>query len=353
MTPRRTALRVAVAALLPLAGAAACSGSDNGTGGKTVTLITHDSFAISDGVLKAFTRKSGIAVKILKSGDAGAAVNQAILTKKNPQGDVFFGVDNTFLSRALDEHLFTPYEAAGVTSVPTEFQLDPQHRATPIDYGDVCVNYDKKYFTGKKLAPPQSFDDLAKPEYRNLLVAENPATSSPGLAFVLGSVAQYGSAGWQPYWQRLKANGVEVVDSWDQAYNNRFSGGSASKGDKPLVVSYASSPAAEVAYAEKPTTQAPTGVATATCFRQVEFAGLLSGAKHPAEGRAFIDFLLGPDFQQDIPLQMFVYPVRPGVTPPAVFRTFAVKVDDSKTLPPSDIAANRDQWIKAWTSTMR
>ena len=83
---------------------------------------------------------------MLRSGDAGAAVNQAILTKDNPQGDVFFGVDNTFLSRALDDGLFTPYEAKGLDQVPDELQLDPEHRVTPVDYGDVCVNYDKEAF---------------------------------------------------------------------------------------------------------------------------------------------------------------------------------------------------------------
>lgn len=351
MTSRLQRLALPLAVGIALTGVAACGDDESGSA-KTVTLVTHDSFNISDGVLKRFTDTSGIKVKLLKSGDAGAAVNQAILTKGNPQGDVFFGVDNTFLSRALDQKLFTAYQAAGMADVPKEFQLDPEHRVTPIDYGDVCVNYDKKYFATKKLAPPQSFDDLAKPAYKNLLVVENAATSSPGLAFLLGSIAQYGNDGWQAYWQKLKSNGVEVVDGWEQAYNTRFSGGSASKGDKPLVVSYASSPAAEVAFAKKPVAEAPTGVATATCFRQVEFAGLLAGAKNADAGRKLIDFLLGAEFQQDVPMQMFVFPVRPGVKPPAVFETFAVKIADSKTLPPADIAAKRDEWIKTWTSTV-
>jgi thiamine transport system substrate-binding protein len=223
---------------------------------------------------------------------------------------------------------------------------------TPVDYGDVCVNYDKKFFAGKKLAPPTSFADLVKPEYKDMLVVENAATSSPGLAFLLGSVAEYGKDGAPAYWQKLKANGAEVVDGWEQAYNSRFSGSSSGKGDRPLVVSYATSPVAEVAYAKTKLTEAPTGVATGTCFRQVEFAGLLAHAKNAGNGRKLIDFLISAPFQEDLPLQMFVSPVRPGTKVPAVFSSFAVDVKDPKTLPADEIAANREQWITSWTAAL-
>jgi thiamine transport system substrate-binding protein len=343
-------LAVGLAAALPAAALAACGQEPSGDT-KTVTLVTHESFNVSDGVLARFTKQSGITVKVLRGGDAGSALNQAILTKDKPQGDVFYGVDNTFLSRALKEDLFAEHDAAGLPKVPVQFQLDAKHRVTPIDYGDVCVNYDKKYFAAKKLAPPQSYEDLAKPAYKNLLVTENAATSSPGLAFLLGSVAAFGPDEWPKYWQRLKGNGVEVVDGWEQAYNARFSGG-AGKGDKPLVVSYATSPVAEVAFSKTPLTAAPTGVVTGTCFRQVEFAGLLKNAKNADGGRRLIDFMLSPEFQQDVPMQMFVFPVRPDAKLPAVFEKFAVKVDDPKTLLADEISANREQWIKTWTTTV-
>jgi len=352
---RSSTHRVLAATLVAALALTACSqSSDEGNDGdgKTVTLVTHESFAVSKGVLEGFTKDTGITVKVLRSGDAGAAVNQAILTKGKPQGDVFFGVDNTFLSRALKEKVFAPYQAAGLDLVPTEFQLDPGHHVTPVDYGDVCVNYDKKYFADKKLAPPQTYADLAKPAYKDLLVVENAATSSPGLSFLLGSVAQFGKDGWEQYWRDLKTNGVEVVDGWEQAYNGSFSGGAESKGKKPLVVSYASSPPAEVAFATKPLTEAPTGVALGTCFRQVEFAGLLDGAKNADAGKKLLDFLISPAFQQDVPMQMFVFPVREDAVLPAVFTKFAAKPTDPKQLPADEIAANREAWIKTWTSTV-
>ncbi|MFJ2768310.1 thiamine ABC transporter substrate binding subunit [Streptomyces sp. NPDC087300] len=347
----------AVAVGIGLVALSACGGSDSGSGtsdSKSVTLVSHDSFNVSKDVLRDFEKRSGYKVNVLKDGDAGAAVNKAILSKDNPQGDVFFGVDNTLLSRALDNGLFQTYQVEGAEKIKPEFRVDAdKHRVTPVDSGDICVNYDKKYFAEKKLAPPKSFDDLAKPAYKDLLVTENVATSSPGLGFLLGTAAKYGDGGWQDYWKKLKANGVKVVEGWEQAYNEEFSGsagGKKAKGDRPLVVSYASSPPVEVLYAKPQPKEAPTGVATGTCFRQVEYAGLLSNAKNTKGGKALLDFLAGKEFQEDMPLNMFVNPVREGTKLPALFTEHGVTVDKPETLDPKKIADNREPWIKSWTS---
>ncbi|MFF4033068.1 thiamine ABC transporter substrate binding subunit [Streptomyces sviceus] len=342
---------------LSACGSSSSSDSSSGsgsTGSKTVTLVSHDSWAVSKSVLADFEKKSGYQVKVLEDGDAGQAVNKAILTKDNPQGDVFFGVDNTLLSRALDNGLFQSYEAKGADRIKAEYRVDQdKHRVTPIDSGDICVNYDKAWFAEHKLQPPTSYDDLVKPAYKNLLVTENASTSSPGLGFLLGSAAKYGDDGWQGYWKKLKANGVKVVDGWEQAYNEEFSGsagGKKAKADRPLVVSYASSPPAEVIYADPKPTTAPTGVAQGTCFRQIEYAGLLSDAKNTKGGKAFLDFLLTEEFQQDMPLNMFVYPVVEGAQVPAEFTEYGPQAKDPETMDPAKIADNRDDWVKSWTS---
>ncbi|GAA1898708.1 thiamine ABC transporter substrate-binding protein [Streptomyces sodiiphilus] len=347
-------LNTALAVTLGTAMLAAC-GSDSGddqqdsAGSSTVTLVTHNSFEISDEVLEQFTEETGFRLEVLRAGDAGVVVNQAVLSRGNPQGDVLFGVDNTLLSRALDEEIFTPYRAEGLDEVPAEFQLDAEeNRVTPVDTGDICVNYDRAWFAERDVAPPQTFEDLADPDYRDLLVVQNAATSSPGLGFLLGTAAEYGEDGWQDYWQRLADNGVEVVDGWEQAYYEHFS---ASGGDRPLVVSYASSPPAEVLYGSDPEPEeAPTGVSTGTCFRQIEFAGLLDGAKNPEGGQALLDFLLSPAFQEDVPLQMFVHPVREGVELPEVFTAYGEQIDEPAELDPQTITENREQWVKEWTS---
>lgn len=345
--------RIIAIALLAALGLSACGASTSGSKseGDTVTLVTHDSFAVSKSVLRAFTDQTGITVKVLKNGDAGAALNQAILTKDNPLGDAFFGVDNTFLSRALQAGIFVPYTARGLDRVPADLQLDDEKRVTPVDRGDVCVNYDKEWFAREKLRVPQTLDDLAAPEYRGRLVVENPATSSPGLAFLLATVARYGTDGWLRYWQRLRDNGVKVVDGWETAYDTDFSAASG-HGAFPLVVSYASSPPAEVYYAKPTPTSAPTGSLDATCFHQVEFAGVLSGAAHPVAAKRLIDFMLSQKFQADIPLQMFVFPAVEGTPLPSVFTKYARLPDDPFSLPAAEIGANREQWIKQWTNTV-
>ncbi|WP_425579608.1 thiamine ABC transporter substrate-binding protein [Streptomyces coacervatus] len=340
--------------LITLSACGSSSGSEGSGNSKTVTLVSHDSWAVSKSVLADFEKQSGYKVRVLKSGDAGQAVNKAILTKDNPQGDVFFGVDNTLLSRALDNGLFQSYEAKGAGQIQSQYLVDQdKHRVTPIDSGDICVNYDKAYFSKHRLTPPQSFDDLIKPEYKNLLVTENASTSSPGLGFLLGTAAKYGDDSWQGYWKKLKANGVKVVDGWEQAYNQEFSGsagGKKAKADRPLVVSYASSPPAEVIYGDPKPKTAPTGTSYGTCFRQIEYAGLLSNAANTKGGKAFLDFLVTKEFQEDMPLNMFVYPVIKGAGVPEEFTKYGQPAKDPETMAPTKIAADRDQWVKSWTS---
>ncbi|HEY3096122.1 MAG TPA: thiamine ABC transporter substrate-binding protein [Acidimicrobiia bacterium] len=340
-------LVVVAAVAVPVAAAPTPSKSDT----TTITLMTHDSFAASKSVLRQFTKDTGVKVKVLPSGDAGAAVNQAILTKSNPLGDVFYGVDNTLLSRALDEGIFVRYKSPELSNVPKGLQLDGKHRVTPVDTADVCVNYDKKYFADHGLAVPQSIDDLAKPEYKGLFVVENPATSSPGLAFQLATVAKLGTNGWRDYWARLRSNDVKVVDGWEQAYNTEFSG-SAGKGNYPLVVSYASSPPAEVVNADPKPSEPPTGVLLDTCFRQIEFVGVLKGTSHSKAAKQFVDFMLSQRFQEDMPLQMFVFPVREGTKLPPEFTKFAELAPKPLALPTREIARNRDTWISEWTDTV-
>jgi thiamine transport system substrate-binding protein len=321
--------------------------------GGEVVLLTHDSFAATDSVIQSFETQTGASLKVLKGGDAGLMVNEAILTRNAPLGDALYGVDNTFLSRALDAGIFVPYESPAAASIPAELKLDPEGRVTPIDYGDVCVNYDKSAFEGNTPAP-QTLADLAKPVYRSELVVENPATSSTGLAFVLSTIIRFGETGsytWLDYWRDLRANDVLVSSGWDDAYYNQFSGGSGA-GDRPLVVSYATSPAAEVYFASPPPTESPTGNVDDGCFRQIEFAGVLAGAKRPDLAQALVDFMASPEFQADIALNMFVFPARPDVQPPDLFVEFPAKASEPLSMDPAQIAANRDRWISQWTDAV-
>jgi thiamine transport system substrate-binding protein len=343
-----TRRRVAVVGLVILFAALStgCGGSDETPTG--VVLVTHDSFAISDDVKRAFEAESGLTLRILNSGDASEMLTKALLTAGNPQGDVLFGVDNNLLSRALEGELFEAYEPPGLDAVDEQYVLDPEHRATPIDHGEVCLNYDKAWFSERAVAPPSALEDLVRPEYDGLLVVESPATSTPGLAFLLATVARFGD-GWSDYWRALRENGVLVVDGWEEAYTVRFSGAAGSRGARPIVVSYASSPPAEVYYRSPRPEEAPTAVVESSCFRQIELAGILRGARNEDGARKVIDFMLSTRFQEDIPLSMFVFPVNREAALPPVFERFAVVPKSPLELPSDEIEANREEWIDEWT----
>ena len=319
---------------------------------QTLTIMTHDSFAVSEDVVKSFEAANNAKIIFLQSGDAGAMLNKAILTKDAPLADLLFGVDNTFLSRALEADIYESYASPELKNIPDAFKLDPSNQALPVDYGDVCINYDKKYFAENNITLPQSLEDLSKPEYANLLVVENPATSSTGLAFMLATVAHFGD-GYLEYWNALKSNGVVVADGWETAYYTNFSA-SSGKGPQPMAVSYGTSPAAEVIFAETPLDDSPTAsiLGPDTCFRQIEFVGILKGTQHLALAEKFVDFMLGKQFQEDMPLQMFVYPVNPNAILPDAFTKYSQAPAQTATLAPDVIASHRDAWIQAWTEVV-
>jgi thiamine transport system substrate-binding protein len=322
---------------------------------RTVTVMTHDSFDVSEEVVAAFQEMCDCEVRFLQAGDTGLMLNQALLSKDNPLADVIYGVDNTFLSRALAGDILEPYRSPALADVPDSLKLDPTFHMLPVDYGDVCLNYDKGWFEEQNLAPPADLPALTQPEYKGLTVVENPATSSPGLAFLLATVGRFGETGgytYLDYWADLRANDVLVADGWEDAYWGQFT--YASDGDRPIVVSYASSPPVEVYFAEQPFEEAPTAVVLAdgSCFRQIEFAAILKGTPHRDLAELWIDFMLGLVFQEDIPLKMFVFPANSQAALPEVFARFAEIPENPAMVDPEAIEANREAWIEAWVRTV-
>ena len=348
---KRTLLWIFLAVVMAIT--TACTSTSETSEIPTLSVMTHDSFAISEDLVTQFEAEYNVNISFVRSGDTGAALNKAILSKENPLADVLFGVDNTFLTRALEEGIFEAYDSPLLADIPDEFEIDPDHFALPVDYGDVCINYDKAYFEENDLHVPTSLEELAQPEYAGLLAVENPATSSPGLAFLMATIAQFGEDGYLDYWQSLADNGLVVVNDWETAYYTNFSA-SSGQGPQPMVVSYGSSPPVEVYYAETELEDAPTASITGpnTCFRQIEFVGILKGTPHRELAEAFIDFMLGVDVQEDIPLQMFVFPVNSNAVLPEVFATYAQIPDQPATLDTALIDANREAWINAWTEVV-
>ncbi len=338
--------------MLALGLLAACgsSGSDAPSGAtnpdsKTLVVATHDSWAMSDDILAEFESKTGITVKVQPQGDAGQLTNRLVLTKGSPLADGVYGIDNSFASRAVDEGVLAAYSSAALPDSAEKFRLDgpAAQQLTPVDYSDVCVNVDKTWFAEKELAAPTTLDDLTDPAYKDLFVTPGATTSSPGLAFLLATISAKGD-GWQDYWTRLMANGAKLTAGWSDAYEVDFTAGGG-KGDRPIVTSYSSSPPFTIPEGgSEPTTSALLD----TCFRQVEYAGVLKGAKNPRGMERFIDFMLGREFQAALPDNMYVYPVDASVDLPEAWAAHAPVSPDPYVVDPAEITSNRATWLREW-----
>ena len=311
-----------LAAFVGIALAIGLTGCATNSQAAPLTVVVHDSVVITDAQLAEFKKETGIEVKLVKAGDAGAMTNKLILTKDQPIGDMFYGIDNTFIGAAAEAKILGEYSA--------------------IDFGDVCFNYDKTWFTNHEQAAPETIQDLTKPEFKGLTVVENPSTSSTGLSFLIATVGAFGADKWTKYWEDLKANDVRIDAGWEEAYNVNFSG-SAGKGNYPIVLSYSSSPAFE-----ENTASIDDG-----CFRQTEYAGLLTGGSQVDGAKKFIDFLLSDSFQKTIPESMYMYPVSTKVALPEAWSTKAPAATNAISVDSKQINANRSTWLKAWDAIFK
>ncbi|WP_340539767.1 thiamine ABC transporter substrate-binding protein [Nocardioides sp. GXZ039] len=319
-------------------------GTDDASKGPKVVLVTHGSFSLPDDLIADFEADTGLTLDIRTSGDAGELTNKLVLTKDDPIGDVAFGVDNTFGSRALSEGVFEPGAVAWPEGV-SQYALpgDEEHSLAPIDNGNVCVNIDDTWFTEHDVAPPTSLDDLADPTYRGLFVTPSAATSSPGLAFLLATIAEYGDD-WPDYWKRLMDNDTSIASSWTDAYQVDFTQGGGD-GDRPIVVSYDSSPAFTVAEGSDTST---TSALLDTCFLQVEYAGVLAGAENPEGATKVVEWLLSPAVQEALPENMYVFPTVDRIDLPAEWTAHVERPDAPLSLDPAEIDAERENWLREW-----
>ena len=315
-------ITITVAAVLAASTLTACGAASSNS--NELTVVTHDSAVFTDEVLAEFKAETGITVKQLKAGDTGAMTNKLVLTKDAPIGDAFYGIDNTFSGVAIENDII-------------EGSLEA------VNFGDVCFNYDKTWFSTNEMAPPTKVSDLTKPAFKGLTVISNPATSSPGLALLASTVDLFGESGWEQFWIALKANDVKVAAGWEDSYFTEFSG-SSGKGAYPIVLSYSSSPAFEI----RDNGESQTASILDGCFRQTEYAGVLKNGKNPEGAKKFVQFLLGESFQNTLATSMYVYPILKTIALPKEWVDFAPPA--TKTYGDSlDINANRKEWLKKWT----
>lgn len=339
---------LAAGAAIALAGCSATSPADPSAPpasprGATVTVVTHDSFAVPDDVVAAFEASSGIDVEFVDLAGGGAFANQLILTKDAPLGDVVYGIDLTVADQVVAADLLEDWtsSAPAATSEFAQSLPAPGPGLTPIDFSDVCLNVDLGWFEAAGIHAPATLEDLTDPQYAGLLSVSNPATSAPGLAFFYATLTAFGD-GWIDYWTALRDNGLRVTGSWSDTYFVDFSAPNYG-GEFPIVLSYASSPPSELIDGE-PTTAALLD----TCFRTVEYAGVLRGTANPDAAQAVVDWMLSDEFQSTVATSMYVYPVSQTAEIPDEWRAHAPLADHPWGMP--DLSADeRDRLVVAWT----
>ncbi|HET7683359.1 MAG TPA: thiamine ABC transporter substrate-binding protein [Marmoricola sp.] len=340
-----TGLAASTATLLALTGCAALGGEPDSNASKTVVVATHDSWNMPDDLIAQFEEQTGLTVRIQPQGDAGQLTNKLVLTKDDPIADMEYGVDNTFASRAVDNGVLQDADVDTPPSVDAHRLDGAGHdQLVPIDYSDVCVNVDDTWFAEHHRTPPRTLADLTRPAYRGLFVTPGASSSSPGMAFLLATIARYGDQ-WPSYWRKLMANETLVTSGWTDAYEVDFTGGGGKHGTRPIVLSYSSSPPFTIPEgATRPTTSALLD----TCFRQVEYAGVLAGAANPAGARKFIEFMTQRRFQSALPDNMYVYPVLDSAEVPEDWSRWAPTAPDPYQVPADEVAANRSRWLTTW-----
>jgi thiamine transport system substrate-binding protein len=341
---RTPTIAAALVVASALSGCSLVGGSGGPEGSKDVVLVTHDAFVLPRPLIKRFDQQTGYHLVVHASGDGGTLTNKLVLTQGNPTGDVAFGVDNTFATRALDADVFARTDVSLPVGAQQYVVPGDDGRLAPVDNGNVCVNVDPGWFSQHHLAAPTSLDDLVKPAYRGLTAVPGATTSSTGLAFLLATIGKYGT-GWSTWWKKLVANGATLTDGWTQAYETDFTQGGG-HGQDPIVVSYDSSPAFTV---PKGSSSSTSKALLDTCFRQVEYAGVLTGAADPAGAKAFVEFLLSPAVQRALPDAMYVFPVRQGTPLPAAWARYAVQPTHPYAVSPAEISAHRDAWLREWS----
>lgn len=307
-------------------------------------VLVHSSYALPKSLVAQFEKDANVKLRITKAGDAGEMLNKLILTRANPIADVVFGIDNALAPKALAANVLDSYNGPA-TNRPSAGPLPAP--LVPVDYGYVALNYDKAWFAKSGLALPKSLEDLAQPAYANLLVVQNPATSSTGNAFLLATIGAMGEEKALDWWARMRANGLKVAKGWSEAYYTEFS---RNGGKHPLVVSYVTSPAAELFYAKDKPVEPPTAslALNGGVFRQVEGVALVRGGAAKEAAAKFIEFLRSTPVQTQMQTEMWMFPVEKSV-PRADVMKFAPEPAAFTSPSDKEIADKGADWVSRWT----
>lgn len=327
--------------------------------GESITILDHGAFDYAFGAAKPlFEQLTGATVTNHAADDAGTALQLAAQDIAAGGGtfDILYGVDNVLMGQAIKEGVFAPYTPLQAQRVQQEYRfvptIDGAWAATPVDTGFIAINVDPR--SGITV---DSMDDLVT--HADEFVTQDPRFSSPGLGFLISTVATYGEGGYLDYWADLLDGGVTITSGWTEAYENRFSGGylageTGTTSDKPIVTSYTTSPAYEI-FNDPEKQENDVLTAPESTFRQIQTMGILAGSDNRAAAEAWIEFTLTPDFQKLAAEYNAIYPVVAGdAIQASVDDVFAGNDPAPGSFTPADFTTkelgdNAEGWVEAWT----
>ena len=306
-----------------------------------LVIYAYDSFVSDWGagpiVIPNFEKKYGIKVDLRSPGDAGQVLTTSILEKDNPVADIVIGIDNNMLAKALDEDILQPYKSENLNNVDQSLIFDKSNHLSPYDYGYFSIIYNSEKIDN----PPKSLNDLLSSQYEKSIILMDPRTSSPGLGFFLWTVKVFGDD-FTDYWANLNKNILTITEGWDSGY------GLFVNGEAPMVLSYTTSPAYHKEYEDSE--QYKATVFEEGNYMQIEGAGIVKNCKNLKSAQIFIDYMLTEDFQKEIPLTNWMFPVI-DIKLPKSYDT-ALKTEKNLLLPSKTINDNLDKWTEEWLETI-
>ncbi len=308
---------------------------------ETLTIYSYDSFVsygLPDATNKLFEEKYNCKIEYRTFGGVGATLNRLILEKNNPQADLFVGLNMNNLARALEEEIFISYRPENYEVIPEEYRIDKNWRVTPFDGpNSLAIIYDSEVIKN----PPRSFEDLLKPEYKGKLILEDPRSSSPGMGFLLWTIAVYGEDHYLDYWEKLEPTIFHIYPDWTSAFDTAF----VQNKEAPMVLSYDVDPA--YFYYEDEVTRYKAVIPEEGGWLQLEFVGIVNDSKHQELAQQYMEFMLSREFQENLPLYQWAFPIDTSIQLPECY-DYAVNADKYITLPLEDIANKSQIWLEQW-----
>ncbi|MHA1198677.1 MAG: thiamine ABC transporter substrate-binding protein [Candidatus Heimdallarchaeaceae archaeon] len=348
----------------------------------SLVIYTYESLLADPGYdfISAYASYSGIPtseIRIVYMEDANSVLSKAILEKDDPTADVLIGLDNVMIHDAKEEGILQIYDSPTLVNISETLvtNLDPEKYLLPYDYGIIALWYDLNRINTSTNPELEylTLDDILEYDLDKQLIVEDPTLSSPGLGFLLWTIAIYGDPeinfegvlgqNWRDWWSEAKSD-LRIASSWGDAFSIYYT----PEEDRPMMVSYGTSPAYDVCHPDygvgegnPPPSAAvvshenPTAlqIIMKNAWLQIEGIGLVNNAPHTVEAKKFIDWFLDQELQDNIPLNNWMYPANLHANIPTCFADNSISPDSmtqllNDILTPDMIEDNLNDWLKDW-----